>query len=312
LINEIDSVKEDSEITWNSFGGSVYAGQKFIDYLNNKENKLSANVTGIAASMGAAILPFFDSIRGAIQSDIMIHSASGGAKSTLKNSNEFLYNALAKKIDEVKFKEVTGKELKTVMMAEDDERVDVWITGKQAGYIGLFDETYDLLDKAASIKGEINIGELDYQLPENIKSKYGLNTKQNQTNNNDMEVKDVTVDVLQKENKAVYDTIGAAAKTAEISRVAAIMKYAEHDMKKATEIINSGKELSTEDVEYFMEKKFNSEKIDELEEGSEEKLKTAKVTKSEEEKTAEEKEKEAEWEAEQESIRNVTGVETKK
>ena len=77
LIDLIEENKQDSEVSWDSWGGSVGAGQKFIDYLNNKENKLNANVAGYAASMGAVMLPFFDHVRGAKQADVMIHSVSG-------------------------------------------------------------------------------------------------------------------------------------------------------------------------------------------------------------------------------------------
>lgn len=294
LIDQVDSIKEDAEITWNSFGGSTYAGNKFIDYLNNKENVLNANVTGLAASMGAAILPFFDNVRGAEQSDVMIHSATGGAQSTLKHTNEFLYQSLSKKIDEVKFKEVTGKELKAVMLAEGENRVDVWLTGKQAGYIGLFDETYNLLDKAASLNDKVKAKELDYSLPENIAIKYGF--KQNKleiNNNNDMDVKDITIDMLKNNNVDVYNSILEKGKKAEQNRVAEIMEYAENDMEKANSIISSGNELTKKDVAHFMEKKFSKQNVADLEEGSEEDIEAAKPTRVETEKSAEQKEKEA-------------------
>ncbi|HHE64769.1 MAG TPA: hypothetical protein ENL09_01985 [Bacteroidetes bacterium] len=288
LIDKVDSINEDAEIDWNSFGGSTSAGQKFIDYLNNKENVLNANVTGMAASMGAALLPFFDNVRGAKQADVMIHSATGGAKSTLKHTNKFLYEALAKKIDEVKFEEITGKKLKSVMFAEGEDRVDVWLTGKQAGYIGLFDETYNLLDKSASLNERVNVKELDYSLPENIAIKYGLKPKENKINNNDMEIKDITIDMLKTNNVDVYNAILKEGR----ERVSAVSKYAQYDPEKANEIINSGRDLTIEDVEHFMEKKFNKQNIVDLEEGSEGKIKAAKTTKVEAEKTAEQKEKE--------------------
>ncbi|MDX5586091.1 MAG: ATP-dependent Clp protease proteolytic subunit [Aureibaculum sp.] len=293
LIDQVDSVKEDAEITWNSFGGSTYAGNKFIDFLNNKEYVLNANVTGLAASMGAVILPFFDNVRGAKQADVMIHAASGGVKSTLKHTNEFLYEALSKKIDEAKFKEITGKELKSVMLGEDEDRVDVWLTGAQAGEIGLFDETYSLLDKAAKLDVKVNIKELDYSLPEKIAIKYGFKQNKLEINSNDMEVKDITIDMLKANNVNVYNSIFEEGKKANQERVATISKYAKYDSEKANEIIESGRDLSIKDVEHFMEKKFNNKKVDELEIGSEGDLKAAKTTKVEIEKTAEQKEKEA-------------------
>ncbi|MCP4762378.1 MAG: hypothetical protein GY870_11405, partial [archaeon] len=262
LIDLLNIDKEDKEVPWNTFGGSIYAGQRFIDYLNSeREFKIDANITGIVASMGVASLPFFDYVKGAEQSDLMVHSTTGGSNHS--HSNEFLYNALAEKINEAKFKEVTGKEFKSVMLAEGDERIDVWITGKQAGYIGFYDETYNLLDKTASLDGKINAKDLEYSLPENIAIKYGLKPKENKINNNDMEIKDVTIDMLKKNNVDFYNSILKEGR----ERVSAISKYAQYDPEKANEIINSGRDLTIEDVEHFMEKKFNKQNIVNLEEG---------------------------------------------
>lgn len=288
LIDKINEANVDVEIDWNSFGGSVYAGQRFADFLGQKKNKITANVSGIAASMGAILLPYFDNVKGANQADIMIHSIAGDAPvSTWEHTNQFLYDSLAKKINEKRFKEVTGYELRDVMMPADKKQIDVWITGKQAGYIGLFDETYDLLDKAASLK--IDLKGLEFELPEQLKIKYGFKTNQI----NEMEIKDVTASMLQSGNKEVYDAIFTAGKKAEQSRVAEIMEYGKYDIAKAEEIVKSGNELSKQDVAYFIEKKINGQKVDELEKGSEGGFKTAVVPKTENTKTADEKEKEA-------------------
>lgn len=294
LIEKILEEKEDSEISWNSKGGSVWAGFQFIDFLNTNENKLTANVTGVAASMGAILLPFFSHVKGANQADLMLHSSSGGEKSTVKNTNKTLYEALAKKINEVKFKEITGHELKDVMMAEGENRIDVWFTGKQAKQFGLFDESYDLFEKAASISSDVDFEELGYTLPENIAEKYGLKSKENNLIDNSMDIKDVTASLLKTGNVDVYNSILETGKKAEQSRTASIMKYAKYDMEKANSLINSGEVLTVEHVEHFMEKKFNNAKIAELEEGSEETLDPAKKTLTKEAKlTPEQKEKEA-------------------
>jgi len=297
LINKIEEEKEDVEVSWNSMGGSVYAGQQFADYLNNKENKLNANVTGIAASMGAVLLAFFDNVKGANQSDVMLHSVWGGAASTVAHTNKFLYEALAKKIDEDKFKKITGKELKAVMLAEGEAREDVWLTGKQAKQIGLFDESYDLLKpKANSV--ELPSAEIGYKIPDHIKNKY------NKVENNtkiDMEIKDLKIDDLRSGNPELYNSIvkiGVEQKKAQVNKVA---KYAEYDFEKFQELIKNDSDLTPEDVEHFMEKKFNAKKIEDLEEGSSEDIKVAKLTKNEEEK-------DAAFKAEVEAMREASGV----
>jgi len=270
LIEKIDEVGEDSVISWNCFGGSVYAGQQFADYLNNCEKKLDANVSGIAASLGAALLPFFNKVTGAAQCDVMIHAASGGSGSNLRHTNEFLYNALAKKINEETFEKITGKKLKEVMMSEGDQRIDVWFTGKDAKKMGLFDEVYDLLDTKTNSLLPTN--EIGYKIPTYILEKYNTNKKK------DMEIKDVTAAQLQAENKEVYNAILAIGKNSEKERVAEIMNYAKYDIDKANEIIKSGENLKIKDVEHFVEKKFNAAKIESLEIGSTGAVSPAKLT----------------------------------
>jgi len=293
LIDLINEVKEDAELSWDSWGGSTGSGQKFVDFLNNREHKLNANVAGYVASMGTVMLPFFNHVKGAKQADVMIHALEGGVKSTRKHTNEFLYKALAKKINEAKFKEITGHELKTVMLAEDEDRVDVWFTGEDAEKMGLFDETYDLLDKAASFK-TVDFKDISYDVPENIKNKYTKQAKIVKSNNNEMEITEVKQADLKSGNPSVYNAIIEEGKKAEQTRVAGIMKYAKYDMDKANELIEKGATLSVENVEHFMEKKFNKTTLTNLENNSVEDLKPGKeATKLETEKTDEAKEKDA-------------------
>ena len=299
LIDKIGETKEESEISWNSLGGSVYAGQLFADFLNNKENKLNANVTGIAASMGAVLLAFFDHTKGADQSDLMIHSVSGGAASTRKHTNQFLYEALAKKIDEDKFQKITGYNLKKIMLAEGDERTDVWFTGKDAKKFGLFDESYDLLtSKVNSV--EIPEEDIGYEIPDHVKFKYNK-VENNKKIDTDMEIKDLKVDDLRTGNPELYNALikkGADQKKAQIEKIA---KYAKYDFDKFEDLVKKDAELTTEDVEYFMEKKFNAKKIEDLEDDSPEDIKAAKLTKDKEDEVDP-------FEVEKKAMREESGV----
>jgi len=290
LIDKINESSEDSLLDWNSWGGSTAAGQKFIDFLNNRENKLNINTTGQAVSMGAVLVPFFDHSKIANQADVMIHSLNGGVKSTRKHTNELLYGALSKKIDESKFKKLFDKELKEVMLAEGDDRVDVWMTGKQAAEIGLYDESYDLLDKAAN-HNKFDLTDIGYEIPEHIKEKYSKQAKIVKSNKVEMEIKDVTADMLKNGNKEAYDAIFNAGQKANQEKVAAIVPYMEHDPEKAKGMIEKGATLMPDDVKDFMEKKFAKVEIEELEANSEGDLKPGvKVAKVEDKRTPEEKE----------------------
>jgi ATP-dependent protease ClpP protease subunit len=309
LINQIDSEKEDKEITWNGGGGLTGAGQVFMSYLRDSKFKVNSDTAGLAASMDAFLIPCFNYSKGANECDIMIHSVAGGVNSTHNHTNELLYKAWEQKIDLVKFKEITGKNLKDVMFPEDGNRIDVWLTGKQCGQEGikLFDETYNLLDKAASVD-KVDLSKLDYKLPENIKQKYGLKKEINLTNKNDMEIKDVTVDKLASGNVDVYNSMIGLGEKKNQERVKKVMKYAQYDLEKAAEIINDGRDLTLEDVEHFMEKKHNKKAVVDLENGSEEEIKVAKLTKDKPELSKEDKEKEAAFNEEIESMREDSGV----
>jgi hypothetical protein len=142
--------------------------------------------------------------------------------------------------------------------------------------MGLFDEVYNLIDPKSN-KLSLPIDNLGYDLPEVVKNKYNK-----LTTIKDMEVKDLTASKLQAENPELYNSVIASAKNAEQKRVADIMKYAKFDFEKANEMIKSGAELQIADVEHFVEKKFNLEKVENLENGSAVDIKAAKVTASQE------------------------------
>lgn len=283
LIDKINDIDKDVEVGWMSYGGNFWAGQTFIDYLNNSENKINGNGTGIIASMGATIIPFFNHFKVANQADLMIHSVGGNDKN-VDVSNNFLYEAFKKKVDEVKFKEVTGHELKTVLTAKGNERFEVWFTGKDAAYFGLADESYDLLEKNNSIS-EIKKNDLGYKIPESIIEKYNPKTKVktnhniNITNTN-MDIKDISVDQLKKENRAVYDAIFGAGKTNEQKRISTAAKYASHNPEKFNEIVKSGEEITLEQVAELTAEKNNLKKVDDLERGSTDDFTPAKTTKN--------------------------------
>lgn len=307
LIDKINEVGKDSELSWLSYGGNVWAGQTFIDFLNNVKFKVDANVTGIAASMGAVILPFFNKTKTAFQADFMIHSV-GGNDNNVDSTNNFLYESLAKKINEIKFEEITGHKLKTVMLAKGDSRFDVWFTGKDAVNFGLVDEGYDLLIKENSVN--IPKSNLGYDIPESILEKYNKKFNINKNKNN-MNLKDVTINQLKKENRAVYDSIFEIGKVAETERTSQILKYASHDLEEANIIIKSGKQITLEQVAELTAKKANLEKVANLENDSEEDFNPAKpiVEKTATKLTEKEAALKIEKEAAKKELNEILGIE---
>ena len=165
LINKIDEISDNEiELSWNSFGGSVWDGWQFADFLKTTDKKINARVTGIAASMGATLLAYFDKVVGTKQADVMIHSVYTSVDSLTDRSNDELYKVLAAKIDEAKFKEIVGQSLKDVMNLKGEERRNVWISGQQAFDIGLFDELIDLQPEEATLKNSL-ISEMNLTYP---------------------------------------------------------------------------------------------------------------------------------------------------
>lgn len=310
LINEIKEANEDIEISYTSFGGSTTYGQEFARFLNEYPKKVSADVSGMVASMGFYILPFFENVKGAEQADLMIHSVLSNEAPT-KHTAQFFYDALSKKINKNKFAEITGHKLKDVVFATGDQRFNIWITGKQAGEIGLFDETYSLLDKAADLN-QFTIPSnnlLGYELPAEIKQKYAKIENIIIKEKNDMDISKITKDALYAGNPVVYAEITKEAQVKEQKRVSQISKYAAFDQKKAQELIDGGEMLSIEDVEYFMEKKAGLDKVAELEDGSGVDFVPARQTKTApQDKLTEEQKKVAEKKAAFEEVQEELGI----
>jgi ATP-dependent protease ClpP protease subunit len=259
LIDEIDAVEADiKELSWYSNGGSVLAGWQFAEYLQTNKSEIVANVTGIAASMGAVLLPFFNSVKGAKQSWVMIHSPIGGSGGKQINTvRKQLKDALLAKIDDVKFKNITGVTISEAMDQEGEERRDYWLTGQEAFDIGLYDELYDitplqeaenrakLTKLAASAKGDCG-----YVVPERV-----LNTKVTPTDKGSLSdnqqiqnSKKMDLEKLKAENPAVYSQVLAEGKAlgikAENDRVGAYMAFNKVDAEAVSNGIKSGEAMS--------------------------------------------------------------------
>ncbi len=292
MINELESFEENQiEMSWSSYGGSVWAGMQFADYLKNTDKEITARVTGIAASMGASLLPYFKKVIGAKQTDVMLHSTSTSVSQLARKTNQELYDILKTKINEEKFEEITGQKLKTIMFLEGEERKDVWLSGEQAYKIGLFDELIDLTPEK---KNEINlqlVAELDYKLPERL-----LNT-------NKKEKENMTIDELKTSHPELYAQVledgkkvgskeATAALKAEKDRINTWMVFNDIDPEKVKKGIESGEAMTEAQRTEFLRKSQVLDLKNSLEEQSPEDLIPDKETgkpKTEEEKEAEAK-----------------------
>lgn len=296
LVNELDAFEENEiEMSWLSYGGSVWAGNQFADYLQTTEKKIDARVTGLAASMGAALIPYFNKATVARQADIMIHSVSSSVGKLARKSNQELYDALKSKINEDKFEKITGHKLKDIMFLEGEDRIDVWVSGKEAYDFGLFEELIDLTPEEKvsndAMLNELKLtANLDYELPERLQHKSEITNKNNKKSMDKNKLKtehpELYAEVLKEgENSGVT----AGIKT-EKDRVDAWMVFNDVDPEKVKAGIESGKEMTKAEELAFLRASHTLEMQKSLEELSSENVDPNKKTgkpKNEAEKEAE-------------------------
>ena len=239
-----DAKGEDVIVRVNSYGGDVFAGFGMATRLREFEGNVTMKVDGLAASMGAAILPYADKVEMSEFAKVMIHRASGNTETEsdrilLDQVNVDLRSALESKIDSVKFEEVTGKSMDEVFKGE--KRIDVWLTAKEAKKVGLVDSITSLAPKEkATSELQINTiaASLGYLAP-TFKAQ-----KENTNNNNKSKTTIMTIEKFKAENREVYDQIVQIGVTAEKDRVGAFMAYSNIDLEAVKKGIAGGENLS--------------------------------------------------------------------
>ena len=213
--------------------------------------KTTIDIPGTAASMGIAILAFGDKTIASDKAKFMIHSPSGGDIKVLNEIKKELYEVLSARIDEAKFKEITGRTLKQVMLPADGERVDIWLNAKEAKAIGLIDEIYKLNPQQRVAAEDNTVGY--YQFVE-YKENNGVKTPS--TNN---KISKMNKEQLKTEHPALYNEIYNAGvesgKTlgveSEQQRVEAFMEFAEIDPEMVTAKIKD--KTATIDAKFLKE-----------------------------------------------------------
>ncbi len=137
------------EIWMNSPGGSVTAGWAMIAALSEHKNDVNISVMGDASSMAFFMLLFADNVLAYDTSNFLVHRASSWFediaeefKKDIENRNKLIRKKLEARIDEEKFKKVTGKTFDDIFDMEN--RLDVRLTAKEAKKIGLVDKVIKL------------------------------------------------------------------------------------------------------------------------------------------------------------------------
>jgi len=144
--NEIEAIEDGNDLHFilKTYGGTLWDGWESCLALQNFKGHSIVDVPGVSASFGIAFMLYADEKICSDQAKFMFHAVGGESGKLLSESALDLYKMIAKVIDLDKFKEVTGKTLKEVMIPSNGERFDVWLNAKEAKKIKLVDKVYNI------------------------------------------------------------------------------------------------------------------------------------------------------------------------
>ncbi len=159
ISKELDDARgDDVELYINSPGGSVFAGSEVYTILKEYPGKVTAKVTGVAASAASFFLMAADEVKMSPTSQLMIHNATLGTEGdkNIHSSNTIMLQGTDVAITNA-YRLKTGKSQKELL---DLMNKTTWMNAQQAVELGfadgiLFDEDNSLIAVTNSISGEI-------------------------------------------------------------------------------------------------------------------------------------------------------------
>ncbi|MBO2943573.1 Clp protease ClpP [Paenibacillus sp. F411] len=159
LSKELDNARgDDVELYINSPGGMVFAGSEVYTLLKEYTGKVTAKVTGVAASAASFFLMAADEIKMSPTSQLMIHNARNGAEGdkNVHYSNADMLSGTDVSITNA-YRLKTGKNMDELLELMNKT---TWMNAQEAVSFGfadgiLFDEENTLMTVTNSISGEI-------------------------------------------------------------------------------------------------------------------------------------------------------------
>jgi ATP-dependent protease ClpP protease subunit len=285
FIRSVDELNESDPLVVriNTNGGDPQTSFGMIAKFQEFNGEKIVRVDGKAYSTGFFMCCFADNVEALDVSQFLIHRAAypgwiesnpdyftDDLKANLKTVNDSLLKALKSKIDVEAFEKISGTTLKEIFSM--DSRKDVFIDAKQAKKIGLVSKINKITPTmAAEISNSYAASMAAVYQPENPSAE-NQNKNQNKMNKED----------FKKENPEAYkaivkDSTEAGVKT-ETERVAAWMEHVEVDPQAVKKGIESGKEITKDEMKAFYKKAAQMEAKAEAVEGLEaEAEKTEKV-----------------------------------
>lgn len=271
-INEIP-IEDDLDVLLNSPGGSVFAGWTVGSVLAERKGKVKIKVAGHAASMAPALLLFADSTEALDVTQFMLHRAdmfveNDEEKELLAQINKDLFKKLSSKIDGFKLKEIKGVTLKEIF--EGEERINVWLTAKEAKEIGLIDKVVKLERKSVTAYYGEEISAILKPVAEKV-----IEEKTPK-----VEIKDIVKPIKNKNPKKMdkkelmaqhpdlYNEIMQDGATLERDRIEAWTSFSTIDVKAVAEGIKSGEAITNKDFAAFAEKQISNNALKNAEKDS--------------------------------------------
>lgn len=263
-----EAVNEDTNVYVNSPGGDVLAGWSMIGKLNERKTKSVAKVGGMAMSMAANMLLYFDEVEALDVSRIMFHRASmytstDEDKAFLKSVNEDLRKQMEAKIDSAQLKALKGVSIKDLF--ENEKRIDLFLTAAEAKKIGLVNKVVKL--QPNQVKAFSDMSSPDAFNPSVVAAMFDEAGKEPKpvsvdpskdnpiiVNSNPINKNTMTIEELRDKHPQVYAQAVEAGRADERDRVQAIMVYADADLTSVKAAIDSGKPLTAKQTQEFLVK----------------------------------------------------------
>lgn len=266
LISKMDECGgEDISLRICSGGGDVFAGWGIAAKMSELGN-VCAKVDGMAASMSAFLLMYAESVECIDSSTFMLHRAIGydtsaEGKALVDTVNKSLRSKMEAKLDSKTLKELKGVSIKDLF--ESEERIDLFLSAKEAKKIGLVDKI-NKVDPVA-IKA---FNERMFNIAAKIEEKPDDKSKPPIT---------MTLTEIKAQHPKVYDEIFAAGVAQEKDRVEAALVFMEIDPVGVKAVIESGKPLSTKETAEFALKAMSKPAIEAIKKDAEGNIITAAV-----------------------------------
>jgi ATP-dependent protease ClpP protease subunit len=236
LISKMEEAgDEDVTMRINSPGGSVFSGWGIIAKMQERKGKTNIKVDGAAMSMAAFIPLFADHVEALDTSTFMLHRAAMYVETpedqaVLDKVNKNLRSKMETKLDSDALKSISGYSIKDLF--ENEKRIDLFLTAKEAKQIGLVDKINKVSPKELAA-----FNEKFYSLA--AKSESDTTTQTNKSKTNKM-----TLAQLKAEHLELFNEVVAIGVAAEKDRVEACLVFNDIDPKGVKAAIEGGKPLT--------------------------------------------------------------------